>query len=496
MHKNNALNKQTSAEILRDFYHRPGHYWQEQKEKICLELFHKVAKQVPAYRQFLKRNFIDSSKIKSYSDFEALPYINKKNYFYQYPLLQTTWPGAYTKQGLVMTATSGSTGKPTYFPRDQHLDWQYSVWAEMFLKNGPRGSTLLVDCFGMGVWIGGLITYQAFQMCALRGYPVTVITPGINKKEIFHALKVLAPKFDNVILAGYPPFIKDLIDESTEEKINKNLKIRLLFAAEGFNEQFRDYLAKKINIKDIFNNTLNIYGSAELGAMAVETPLSILIRRIALQNPGLKEKFFANQKLPTLAQFNPHFCSFETQNGQILITAQNSCPLIRYKIGDNGQVYSFDMISRLFESSGINLDKEAKKINVKLCRLPFVAIYERSDFSTKLYGAIIYAEHIKEALQNKKLNGFLTGRFTMSTKTKKTLAQYLEINLEMKKNMNADKKIAKFATAAITEILLKKNAEYRNNYQLMARKVTPQIKLFTHGHSAYFSNSGKQKWVI
>jgi phenylacetate-CoA ligase len=55
--------------------------------------------------------------------------------------------------------------------------------------------------FGMGVWIGGLITYKAFEIAAKRlGHPVSIITPGINKQEIFHALRELAPQFKETII--------------------------------------------------------------------------------------------------------------------------------------------------------------------------------------------------------------------------------------------------------------------------------------------------------
>jgi phenylacetate-CoA ligase len=78
----------------------------------------------------------------------------------------------------------------------------------------------------MGVWIGGTITFQAFEMAGRSGYPMSIITPGINKEETFKALKKLAPYFKQIILAGYPPLIKDIIDEAPGRGIRlKNLNI-------------------------------------------------------------------------------------------------------------------------------------------------------------------------------------------------------------------------------------------------------------------------------
>src|SRR6266853_359753 len=126
-------------------------------------------------------------------------------------------PDFMTEQSLVLTSTSGSTGKPFYFPRNGILDSQSSIYHQMFLKNSQldvNKSTLVLICFGMGVWIGGLITYQAFKSISVRGYPMTILTPGVNKREIFEALKTIAPKYDQIILCGYPPFMKDIVDEA------------------------------------------------------------------------------------------------------------------------------------------------------------------------------------------------------------------------------------------------------------------------------------------
>jgi phenylacetate-CoA ligase len=143
--------------------------------------------------------------------------------------------GVFKKTGNVMTSTSGSTGAPFYFPRNDMIDLQSSYCHEIFLRNlkiTKKNSVLVIDCFGMGVWIGGLITYQAFKYIQDRGYSVTIITPGINKHEIFQALKNIAPLFDVVILCGYPPFIKDVIDEGESNKIIwEKFPLKIIFAA-------------------------------------------------------------------------------------------------------------------------------------------------------------------------------------------------------------------------------------------------------------------------
>lgn len=482
--------------ILRLYEQKNEKYWALIAQKSLLKLFRKMSKGVVGYSKFLKNNQVSLHLIKDYSDLELVPATYKKNYFQKFPLKELVWGNTIKTKPFVFTATSGSTGEPTYFLRDKELDEQYSVLAQMFMDQGRPGSTLFIDCFGMGVWIGGLITYSAFRYCALRGYPLTIITPGVNKKEIFHALTKAASNFDNVILAGYPPFIKDVLDEAVVEGINfSKFHMRLLFAAESFSENFRDYVIKQAHVKSPYFDTLNIYGSAEVGAMAFETPLSILIRRLAVKYPKILAQLFTTYKLPTLAQFNPMFVDFEAKAGEILISADVATPLFHYKIGDYGGVYKFSQIEKIFANNGVNLGRESKKLGIKIYELPFVYVYERSDLSTKLYGAIIYPEPIREALLDPKLNKFITGRMTMLTEFDSKHNQYLEINLEMMPKLKPKSGLEKLCQELVVKNLIKKNAEYKNNYGSIPHKVIPKIIFWPHTDPKYFGDSGKQKWI-
>ena len=205
------MNKQNTQQIIADYSKRSEAFWKKIQEKESLALFKKAATGSAAYQKFLKKHGLSRRNVQSYEDFSTLPVINKKNYFHQYSLREVVWKNYLENFSSVATSTSGSTGFPTYFLRTDEVDHQYSVLAEFFLQNQPKKKTLLINCFGMGVWIGGVITYQAFRYASLRGFPLTIITPGINKNEIFHCLRELAPQFDCVIMCGYPPFLKNVI---------------------------------------------------------------------------------------------------------------------------------------------------------------------------------------------------------------------------------------------------------------------------------------------
>ncbi len=489
-------------DILRLMRDKDDAFWIHQRETQALTLFQRVARRVPAYKDFLKKNHITPDKIRTWKDFQLVPPITKKNYLREYPLQKLLWDGSL-KEPMVFTATSGSTGEPFYFPRNRQLDWQYSITVEQFLRNSSYGATaptLVIIGFGMGVWIGGLITYQAYEMAARRaGIPASIITPGVNKNEIFSALKRLAPQFRQTILIGYPPFIKDIIDEAPAHGINiKKLNLRIMSAAEAYTETFRDYLARKGGVKNTYRDFLNVYGSADIGAMATETPFTIFARRLALEHRPFFERIFGSiNKTPTLAQYNPLFITFESADGEVLLTGQNQLPLVRYAIGDNGGICTPQEIRTLARAEGIDFDKIAreKKLTPYFTNLPMVYVYERKNFSTTLYGINIYPEYIREALLHPAVQKYTTGKFTMITKYDAHNNQYLEINLELKKGVAPSEARRKEPTAIIVAALRIRSSEFQELINHIGPRANPIIVLWKAEDPAHFKPGIKQSWV-
>lgn len=467
-----------------------------------LDLFSRAASSVPAYKRFIKDNNVRRTSVESLASFATVPPMHKKNYLHINPLSDLFWRGS-VRTSHVLTSTSGSTGKPTYFARSEEVDEHASLIHEQVFLNSSlksNASTLVIVCFGMGVWIGGIITYQAFKLMSQRGYPISILTPGINKAEILKALTDLAPQYDQIILAGYPPFLKDVIDEAASQGITfANHQVMLLFAAEAFTEQFRDHVAAKVGIKNVLVDTANIYGSADLGTMAFETPLSILIRRLAIQNEALfSDLFRGTMKTPTLAQYVPDFVSFEAPNGEILITGDSAIPLIRYSIGDHGGVYTFNEIVERCKAHGIDIMKEAKAAGITrgIYELPFVYVYERIDLATTLYGLQIYPETIKEVLLDKRFHSYFTGKLTLITKYDHNQDQYLEINLELKSNAKVSKVLTSELLSEIVKNLKDKNSEFNELSSFLGKRSEPKLVLWPYEDPLYFKPGIKQAWVV
>ncbi len=468
----------------------------------AFKLFQDAKKEVPAYGDFLKTRKINQDSIINRKDFHKIPITSKKNYLQQYNLKDLVRNGDLNSP-LIFCSTSGSTGTPFYFPRNEKLSWQYSWLIQDYLQqasNPGKGPVLVIIAFGMGVWIGGVVTLRAFEIATQRmNYPASILPVGYNKTEVLKALRQLAPQFEQTILVGYPPFVKEIIDDAVMEQIDlQKLRIRLLFAAEAFTETYRNYICKKTKANPLLD-TLNIYGTADIGAMAYESPVSILIRRIATKNPLLFKDIFGQiEKTPTLTQYNPRFVDFEEVDNEIILTGDSTIPLIRYAIGDHGGVVKFSKMSRIFKKNGLSLENEIKKAGIKhtIRQYPFVYVYERTDLSVTIHGINIYPEFIKEGLLTPELTSYLTEKFTVLSKFTKSQNQYLEINLELQTGVQLQPHIKNLSKKVIRQKLIEKSSEFAEISKSQKSSSLIKLVFWPAGHEKYFAPGVKQKWVL
>ena len=486
----------------RRLHKQPEEVWLKKGEKNALALFRQMAKRVPAYKDFLKNNNFSPQSVKSFTDFSKIPTIDKDNYLRKYPLEMLCWDGKFDANSWVISTTSGSTGEPYYFPRESLQDQQYAVVAEQYLRNNfdiENKSTLYVVAFPMGAWIGGVFTYEALKIVAKnKKYNLSIITPGINKQGVIDAIKRLGKSFDQIIIGAYAPFLKDILDDGERQGIKwSDLNVGFVFSAEAFSEAFRDYVLRVAQPKDILRNTLNHYGTVDLGTMAHETPESILTRRELVKENKLNILFPEAGRQPTFCQYNPELFYFEQVDNNLLCSAFSGLPLVRYDLKDYGGVMSRkDALSKL-DLAGINIKKlaSAAKIDKISQNLPYVYIYERNDFSVSYYAFLIYPEMVRKALQSKDLEKRLTGKFTMLVDYDKAGRQRLHINSEMKFGV-ADVDLENEVVEIVHRKLQHDSSEYNETFKMVGDIAKPLIHLWEYENPVYFKPGTKQKWVI
>ncbi|MFT3768103.1 MAG: phenylacetate--CoA ligase family protein [Minicystis sp.] len=353
----------------------------EDPREAALALFHDVVATVPAYPAFLAERGVDPGSIRTADDLCRLPPVTKASYILQYRLPDLCRGGRLEACDMI-AVSSGSTGKPTFWPRfvtDELVIARRFEQAFRDAFSAHRRRTLAVICFALGTWVGGMFTAACCRHLAAKGYPITVITPGNNKEEILRVVNDLGPRFDQVVLLGYPPFLKDVIDAGIDRGVKwPDLSVRVVTAGEVFSEAWRTLVAERIGSKAPAYDFASLYGTADAGVLGVETPLSIAIRRFLADRPDEARAVFGQDRLPTLVQYDPFARYFEVEEGKLIFTGDNGIPLVRYDILDTGGVIPHEaMMKRM---AGLGFDAAAALPRGGARVLPFVFVFGRFGF--------------------------------------------------------------------------------------------------------------------
>lgn len=459
----------------------------------ALALFHHTAETVPAYRQFLEEHGIARTDIRTPDDFRTIPPLTKRSYVERYSLPERCRGGDLSVCDM-LAVSSGSTGAPTVWPRsltdELHVAARFEqVFHDSF--DAMQRRTLAIVCFTLGAWVGGMYTAACCRHLASKGYRVTVVTPGTNTAEIYRIVREIAPLFDQTVLLGYPPFLKDVVDGGIERGIDwQPLAVTLVMAGEVFSEEWRSLVCQRVGSADILRGSASIYGTADAGVLGNETPLSIAIRRFLAQAPAAARELFGESRLPTLVQYDPSERYFEMADGRLLFTGDNGVPLIRYDILDSGGLLSFDEMLAFATARGF----DTALVDVgPLRRLPFVWVFGRSDFTVSYYGANIYPENVTVGLEQEHVRDRVTGKFVMETREDADRNRSLFVVVELAASSVPDATLADAIAASIQRQLERLNSEFANYVPPGCR--TPRVELRGQGDAEWFPVGVKHRYT-
>jgi phenylacetate-CoA ligase len=466
-------------------------------EERVLALFQRCVAEVPAYRHFMESHGINPAGIASYPAFQVLPLMSKTNYMQAYPLPERCFGGSLNGSDRV-AVSSGSTGQPTFWPRSATYELDVAVRFEQVFHDSFRAqerSTLAVVCFALGNWVGGMFTTSCCWHLANKGYPMLVATPGNNKAEIFRVVRELSPHFEQTVLLGYPPFVKDVIDASAAESIDwASYKPKLVFAGEVFSEEWRSLIGERIGSNAPCHDSASLYGTADGGVLGNETPFSIAIRRWLANHPDAARQLFGESRLPTLVQYDPTSRFFETHEGTLVVSAENSVPLVRYHIADKGGLISFDEMWAFLKAQGVpnlgglGLDKDFQPRN-----LPFVYVFGRADFTVSYYGANIYPENVTVGLEQPDIMAWVTGKFVLEAQEIEGGDKVLHIAVELLPGIEPNETIAPVIAESIRTQLLRLNSEFAN--YIPHERQMPIITLISFADPGYFPPGVKHRYT-
>jgi len=462
----------------------------------AIQVFQNASRTVKAYRSFLRTHHVQPSQVYTQADFERIPLMDKKNYL-QENLLHDLVPHGQVPP--MLSSSSGSSGRPFYWPwgeeqERQGADLHWRVFDKAFHVKGKR--TLVIVCFSMGTWIAGTYTTACCRYLSRSGKKLTVISPGIEKEDALSALKNIAPQFERVILAGYPPFLMDVVGAARERKIPiSKLRLSLLFAGEHFSDAWRDHIHGLAGIIDPIGGSVNIYGTADAAILGMETPLTVFLRRQANKDKRLAQLLWGAQPFaPTVIQYEPRYKYFEIVDGEIVFTTTAGIPLIRYNIHDRGIIYTAKELRQLLANAGYyTLLKSALWSD---WQLPFLMLGSRSDVALTFYAVNIYPQNIKNGLESAALSKFVTGKFLTERQTRKRgTEQVFHLTVELRSRVKPSHKVAEKVQKTVFANLVNLNSEYRRLHNAIGVKAYPEITLLPHGHSSFLIRGSKIKWI-
>jgi len=460
----------------------------------ALALFHEAARRVPAYGRFLAENGVEPTHVRTAADFAALPTPTKEDYYRRHALPELCWDGRLERSDFV-AVSSGSTGEPAVWPRFVSDELGTAERFEQVLADAFDGGarrTLGVVCFALGSWVGGMYTTAACRHLAAKGYPLTLVTPGNNLQEILRVVRALGPLFEQTALFGYPPFLKDVIDAGRADGLDwAALSLRLVTAGEVFSEPWRALVAERAGMADPVRSTASLYGTADGGVLANETPVSIAIRRALSERPALAQQLFGEPRLPTLLQYDPCHRYFEVDGAELLFTGDGGVPLVRYRILDRGGVIPYARLLAALRDHGA--EPLAGLDGAPARDLPFVYVFGRTGFALSLYGANVYPENVAAGLEGQDIAREVTGKFVLELEHGPDANVRLKLSVELAAGCVAGERLAQDVARAVRAEIERQNSEFLN-YVPDARR-TPEVVLLPLGDPGYFPKGVKHRYT-
>lgn len=469
-----------------------------------LALFRGSAETVPAYRLFLSENGIDPREIGTEAGLVRLPPVTRENYISKYPLPELCRNGRLEECGMI-AVSSGSTASPTFWPRtledELSIAWRFEqVFHDSFRAHQRR--TLAVICFTLGTWVGGMYTAACCRHLAEKGYPITTVTPGNNPTEILRVVRELAPLFEQTVLLGYPPFLKDVVDTGLAQGVPwAEYHIRFVMAGEVFSEEWRALVSGRVGSTDILCDSASVYGTADAGVLGNETPLSICIRRYLASHAEVARELFGQPRLPTLVQYDPRSRYFEMHEGRLLFTGDNGIPLIRYDILDTGGIVSYDEMLAFLRARGFDPKDELRSAATSdlstatppVRRLPFAYVFGRSNFAVSFFGANVYPENIAVGLEQDGIKEWVTGKFVLQVLEDKEHNRSLSVTIELAHGAVASDEKRQLAAQSVEDHLVRLNSEFAHHTPAKYRK--PHVVLLSTGDTEYFPRGVKHRYT-
>ena len=435
---------------------------------------------VPAYRALLAEHGERPDM-----RFEDLPVMDKPSYIHRYPLAATCRGGVLPMHGGVLDESSGASGTANNWvrgPAERKITQRMIRYAAR-ATFGDRDFVVL-NAFALGPWATGMTV----SMALAERYLVKSIGPDIAK--IVATLRLLGPSRPYLI-AGYPPFLKLLVD--TAELDWSRYEIYAVCGGEGMSEPLRAALDRR------FVKTISSFGASDLEInIAAENDYTIALRRALIEHPALGlDLFGAHGSLPMVFQYDPLDYYLESDADQNLLVTVNRLttvsPRIRYNLRDRARILARSQIDRVLDDHGVHL---ALPDGARRLPLPVLFHWGRQDHAVGFYGCKLTPEDLQHAALRVPALAPHVAELALHPFEDAGANRRLELWVELRAGSSL------VATPALETELLARLAEVNQDFRESIRMVpadrSPTLRLFPHGASPLGDQDAriKKRYVV
>lgn len=283
-----------------------------QTERL-INIVGRAYERVELFRNRLDENGVSLLDIQSIDDIAKLPFMVKADLRDTYPFGLFASPMSDIVR---LHASSGTTGKPIVvaYTKDD-----LNVWAETvmraFLAYGMTKGDVLQNCYGYGLFTGGLGAHQGAEALGATVLPVST---GNSVRQL-----MLMKDFGVTAICCTPSFFLHLLDTAGEQGIDvRQLPLRIgAFGAEPWSQAMRQKIEELSGIK-----AYDIYGLSEIVGPGVGGECQC-------QN-GLH--IFEDHYYPEIIDPETLEVLPDGEEGELVLTtlSKQAMPIIRYRTRD------------------------------------------------------------------------------------------------------------------------------------------------------------------
>ncbi len=294
-----------------------------------------------------------------------------------------------------------------------------------------------------------------------------------------------------VIIAGYPPFLKDLIDYAKQKGYDFHEFAAMgVVGGQGISEAMRDQL-----VQHGFSKVYSSYGASDLDInIGAESDYEIKVRKFLETHPDVaRELYGENKGLPMIFHYDPMNYHIECDNSdELLLTCtrdDRSSLRVAYDLGDKGRVYAASTFQAVLHKHGFFV---RPKIN-----LPMLLVWGR-DATVVFNGANLEFTELERVLTDHEVLSQKVLKKAFYTYHDAEGCEKLEIWLELKEGENLPLCAERESNAQyIFSQLVRANQDLRYQVEKLAPDVLlPTIRYFKRGESPISEAGGHRKQVL